>query len=270
MDNMSDENGFEPINVLLSREELIFVLDLLQTSSIPGLDADPLGDLDAQQRALAMIWAGRALRARGLAQLNESGELAVHHALLTAVGVCAYSNNAIFIFHWPEAGPEPRRYFGHVRGEDIASHTRPADVLHQFTLLPSREQLMGQVLEFCEYENGSGTGDLTMTVSSANFVRARELASDGQPQAAADLLTSHNAPADAAAAFAATLADSPRVSILQTLKQDGEDSVRKSDFTIVQNGQYSWVITPAQGDETALLIKTTSRDEVTALLADLL
>ena len=27
---MSDENGFEPINVLLSREELIFVLDLLQ------------------------------------------------------------------------------------------------------------------------------------------------------------------------------------------------------------------------------------------------
>lgn len=267
---MSDENGLEPINILLSREELIFVLDLLQAGSIPGLDADPLGDLNAQQQALAMVWAGRALRARGLAQLNESGELAVHHALLTAVGVCAYSNNAIFIFHWPEAGPEPRRYFGHVRGNDIASHTRPADVLHQFTLLPSREQLMGQVLEFCEYEDGSETANLTMTVSSASFVRARELASEGQPQAAADLLAGENAPAETAAAFAATLASVPRVSILQTLKQAGEDSVRKSDFTLVQNHKYSWFIAPAQEDEAALLAKTTSRDEVAALLAELL
>ena len=267
---MSDENGFEPINVLLSREELILVLDLLATTIIPGLDFDPLGDMNSQQRALAMIWAGRALRARELARLNEAGELVVHQALLTAVGVCAYSSDAIFIFHWPRAGTEPKRFFGHMRGEDIVSHTRLADVLHLFTLLPTREHLLNQVFDFCEYEDGSAAENLSMTVSNASFIRARELASEAQTQPAADLLIGENAPAKAATAFAATLADSPRVSIFQTLKQVGEDSVEKSDFTIVQNQQYSWLIAPAQEDETALLVKTTTKDEVETLLAELL
>ena len=266
---MSDENGFEPINVLLSREELIFVLDLLQADSIPGLDADPLGDLNAQQRAMAMVWAERALRARELGQLNEAGELILHQALLTAVGVCAYSNNAIFIFHWPEAGAEPRRFFGHIRGQDIASHTRPVDVLHQFTLLPSREHLTAQVFDFCGYEDGSEPAALTMRVSNANFVRARELASAGQTQAAAELLTSDTAPAETATAFTNTLADSPRLSILQTLKQAGEDTVQKSDFTLVQNDKYAWFVAPAQEDEAVLVVKTTNQGELETLLAEL-
>jgi hypothetical protein len=269
MDDMSDENGFEPINILLSREELIFVLDLLQATSIPGLDADPLGDLTAQQRAMAMVWAGRALRARELGQLNENGELVLHRSLLTAVGVCAYSSNAIFIFHWPEAGAEPSRYFGHIRGDDIASHTRPADILHQFSLLSSQAHLLAQIFDFCSYEDGYETAELTMTVSNADFVRARELASEGQSEAATKLLTSDTVPAETAAAFTATLADSPRVSIFQTLKQTGEDTVQKSDFTLVQNGEYTWFVAAAQEDDTTLLVKTTKKSEVETLLAEL-
>lgn len=267
---MSDENGFEPINVLLSREELTLILDLLQATSIPGLDTDPLGDMNSEQRTLAMIWAGRALRARELAQLNDAGELVVHHALLTAVGVCAYSSDALFIFHWPRVGDEPKRYFGHMRGEDIVSHTQLADVLHLFTLLPSREHLLNQVFDFCEYEDGTATGVLSLTVSNASFVRARELAFAGQLEAATNLLTAENVPADAATAFATTLASSPRVSILQTLKQNGEDTVQKSDFTIVRDDQYSWFLAPAQDDEAALVIKTTNKEEVENLLAELL
>ncbi len=267
---MSEDNGFEPINMLLSREELIFVLDMLQAESIPGLDADPLGDLDVQQRAMAMVWAGRALRARELGQLNDAGEMVLHRALLTAVGVCAYSNDAIFIFHWPEAGAEPSRYFGHIRGEDIASHTRPADILHQFTLLPDREHLRAQVFDFCGYEDGTETVELTMTVGNADFVRARELSSEGQTEAASDLLIGNGAPMETAVAFASTLADSPRVSIMQTLKQEGEDAVQKSDFTLVQNGDYTWFVAPAQEDETALLVKTTNKEEVSTLLREIL
>lgn len=267
---MSDENGFEPINILLSREELIFVLDLLQADSIPGLDADPLGDLTAQQRAMSMVWAGRALRARGLGQLNEDGELVLHRALLTAVGVCAYSSQAVFIFHWPEAGAEPSRYFGHIRGDDIASHTRPADILHQFNLLPDREHLLTRIFDFCNYEDGTETVELSMTVSNTNFVRARELSSEGQTEEAADLLIGSGAPMETAVAFVTTLADSPRVSIMQILKQEGEDTVQKSDFTLVQNGDYTWLVALAQEDEAALLVKTTLKDELETLLAELL
>ncbi len=268
---MSDEKGFEPINVQLSREELLLVLDLLQVTSIPGLDTDPFGELDEAQRQLALIWAGRALRARGLAQVNDEGELTVHSALLTAVGVCAYSNNALFAFHWPSNGETPVRYFGHMRGDDIAVHTRPEDVLHLFALLPSKEELLSQVFAFCECEDVPGAHTFEMTVSNDDFVQARELANNGEAEQAVELLTGSGGEGETAVAFIATLANSPRISILQTLKQDGDDAVQKSDFTVVQNDEYAWFIASAQTEgDAALLIKSTTRSEVEDVLTDLL
>ena len=95
---MNDKNEFEPVDLLLSREELLLLLDLLQANTIPGLEVDPFGELNDAQRQLAIVWAGRALRARELAQLNEAGELMVHDDLLTAVGTCAYADKAFFGF----------------------------------------------------------------------------------------------------------------------------------------------------------------------------
>ncbi len=268
---MSDENGFEPINVLLSREELLLVLDLLRAATIPGLDADPLGELDEAQRQLALIWAGRALRARGLAQVGEDGALEVHSALLTAVGVCAYANDAVFGFHWPAGGEAPVRYFGHIRGDDIAVHTRPEDVLHLFTLLPSKEKLLAQVLAFCEFEDVPEPRAFEMTVTNDVFVQAREMANDGDADGAAALLTGQGADGETAVAFTATLVNSPRITILQILKQDGDDAVQKSDFTIVQNDDYAWFIAPAQTEgEAKLLIRSTTKDEIEGVLAELL
>jgi len=268
---IGDENRVvEPMNLLLSREELLLTLDLLQAASVPGLDADPLGELDEAQRQLALIWAGRALRARGLAQVDGEGELTLHRALLTAVGVCAYSNNAIFVFHWTADGETPSRYFGHMRGEDIAAHTRPEDVLHLFTLLPSKENLLAQVMAFCEYEDAPGEHAYEMMVPTDDFVRARELANNGEADQAVDLLTGDGA-GGTAAAFIATLTHSPRISILQTLKQDGDTAVQKSDFTIVQNDEAAWLIAPARAeDDAVLLVKATGSGEVEGLLDKLL
>lgn len=268
---MISEAVIEPINLLLSREELLFVLNLLEANAIPGLDADPAGELNEAQRALAYLWGERALRARELAQIDDDDNLAVHNALLTAVGVCAYSNDALFIYHWSGNDPLPTRYFGHIRGDDIAAHTRPEDVLHLFTLLPSKEHLFAQAMDVCEYEDVAASQLDEIRTTEDDFVRVRKFVNQRDAQVAAKLLVNGGASAEAAEAFVHTLGNSPRISVFQTFKQEGDTAVKKGDFTVLQDSQHAWLIAPTPAEDNGgLLIKSTTQSEIEAVLADLL
>ncbi|MEZ4864317.1 MAG: hypothetical protein R3C14_23595 [Caldilineaceae bacterium] len=264
---MSNENGAKPLNVLLSREELLLVLQMLRVSALPGLDDDPNGALSAEQQATALTVAARALRARELAQVRDNGELAIHTALLAAVGVCAYPQQTIYVYHWPTNGAAARRYFGYVRGEEIVAHTRPADVLHLFARLPSPPYFVGQLLSACAWEDGLTSAPLHFTAPVAIFAQARQQADNGAPQAAANLLVQHRASVESARAFATTLADRPRLSIVQMRKQHN-GAVAARDLTLVQNSQRSWLITnDGEGEKASVQVKSTTTAEVSALLA---
>ncbi len=267
---MNDHDDSEAVSILLSREELLFVLNLLRAEFIPGLDADPLGELTAEQQALAFTVAGRALWARELAQLQPNGEWVIHNSLLTAVGGCAYAQSIVSIYHWSANAVMPRRFFGHIRGDNIVSHTRPADVLHRFSLFSSKEQLIAQILAVCEFEDRPASQPLELAVSSADFVKVRELASAGDVTRAADVLVGNGVSPETAQVFLDTLAGAPRVSILQTLKQAGDGAAQKQDFTVLQNEQYIWLIIapPGEGDVASLRVKSTTKAEIQELLAE--
>ncbi len=267
---MNGNDTSESIQILLSREELLFVLNLLQAGFIPGLDNDPLGELTAEQQAFALTVAGRALRARELAQLHPDGQWVVHNNLLLAVGGCAYAQEIISVYHWPANDAVPQRFFGHVREDNIVTHTRPADVLHRFSLLPSKDQLISQVLAICEFEDGATSSPQELAVSSGDFVKVRDLAGAGDTTGAMDMLVANGALPETAQAFVATLADSARVSILQIVKQPADGSIQKRDFTVLQNDQQSWLINaPANDTDGALLsVRTTTRAEIASLLSE--
>lgn len=267
---MTEERTNGPIDIVLSREELLLVLDLMEADYLPGLDADPLGELNPDGRELALTVAARGLRARGLAQVNDDGELNLHATLLAAVGACAYASNTIFVYHWPAAGEVPTRYFGHVRDGDIAAHTRPEDVLHLFTVLPSKEQLIEQVLTACAYEEASSSDPFEFPVNGDEFVQVRELALGGKAQNATELLVSAGTASEAASAFVSTLTNAPRISVLQTLTQEEGESVLKRDFTVIQNSEYTWFIAPTSEDSEnpALVVRSSGKDEIEALLND--
>jgi hypothetical protein len=262
---MDNENSIEPINLLLSREELLFALNLLQAQFIPGLDPDPLGELTPEQRPLVLTVAGRALRARELAQVQENGEWLLHNDLLTTIGGCAYAHSLISVYHWPPTADTPARYFGHIRGNDIVAHTRPEDVLHRFTLLPSKEQLAGQVLAFCGYDNGAAPPTLELSLPAAALGQVRELAAAGERAKAEAILADHEVAPDAAKAFVDILAASPKISILQTLKQQAEGAVQKQDLTLLQHDHQAWLISASP--ET-MRVKTVTKSELEALLTE--
>lgn len=262
---MDNDNA---VTLLLSREELLFALNLLEAQFIPGLDPDPLGELTPAQRSLALTVAGRALRARELAQIQSNGDWLLHNDLLATVGGCAYAQSVISVYHWAAMAETPARYFGHIRDSLMIAHMRPEDVLHRFTLLPSREQLLAQILAFCEYEAGVDSPALELTLPAAVFGPVRELAAAGDLSKAVELMGAHAATPETAKLFAETLAGSPRISILQTLKQQGDGTVQKRDVTLLQNNNRAWLIIAAPDEGGPLQVKSTAGDELQRLLAE--
>ncbi len=270
---MNDKKQFEQSNVLLSREELLLLLNLLQADDIPGLEIDPFGELNDDQRQLAIIWAGRALRARELAQLNEDGKLMVQEGLLTAVGTCAYADKAIFAFHWHAGSKIASPYFGHIRGNNVVAHTRPEDVLHLFTTLPSQKELLSQLLDFCGYENmpSASSQPLEMKVTNDVFVLAREAADGDENEKAVALLVDNGAGKETAVALTSTLTNAPNISILQTFKNDENNVAQKNDVTIIYNDICIWFVSPIQGTkESTLLFKVINKNEIENILISLL
>jgi hypothetical protein len=261
----------EPINLLLSREELLLTLRLLQVDSIPGLDNDPQGNLTPDGLELALTVAGRALRARELAQVQDDGSLALHNLLMTAVGICAYATQTIFVYHWQEDGDLPLRYFGHMRGDDFAAHTRPDDVLHLFTLLPTKAHMLEQILRLCAWEDrqdkAQKNGAYSLEVT--DFGQVRQWAREGEVDTAVTHLTNHQANPEAAEALVSTLSHSPHVSIMQMLKQQADQSVAKQDFTLVQDQDHSWLMTSPTGDANGpLVVETAVKADIVSKIND--
>ncbi len=265
---MATDNAVEPVNIMLSRDELLLVLGLINAEYIPGLDADPLGELSTDQLVLALTVAGRGLRARGLARVRETGELAVHAALLAAVSACAYSQNAVFVYHWPAKSETPTRYFGHLREGAFVAHTRPEDVLHLFTVLPSKDRLIEQVLAVCQYQDVPAAKTGPVQISGQDFARMRELAEKGDLEQAIGILAAGQAPPGAAERLVETLAGGLRLSIVQTLKQLGDGSVSKRDFTLVQNEQQAWLVIAKTDDTATLLAEPATRVELRTILSE--
>jgi hypothetical protein len=255
----------QPVNVLLSREELLVVLRSLGVTTIPGLDDDPQGPLTAEQQALALTVAERALQARALIERRDDS-WAIHNALLSAVGVCAFPQKMFYAYHWPAGAPFPVRYFGHQRGGECIVHTRPAEVLHLFTRLPSVALMVEQLLAFCAWRDPAPAPRPGFSLNRADLAQVRSCAERGETAAAQALLIEHQAAAETAQALVETLAHQPRVSIIQLWRR-GASGLEAREFTLLQNSTHAWLWQTSETTAQTVYVQPATTPAVQALLS---
>ena len=261
---MADE--MQTRSFLLSREELILLLDLLEAAAIPGLDPDPLGELNDDQRALAFIWAGRALRARGLATVGDDDSLLVDEKLLTAVSICAYWKTAINVYHWAAPRQTPVRFFGYEGNGQVATHTRPEDVLHRLSILSSSEALVEAVTAVSQCQSVPETPSVPYQLSRELFVKARELAEAQDTEAAQTALHQGGLSQDVAQAVTAVLSGTPRMSIWQLVSRNDNGDPQTHEYTLLQQNQTAWLIS-LSAEENKLQIQRVSTIALQELLS---
>ncbi len=262
---MNDATALPQPAVTLSREELLAVLNVLRAAGLPGLENEPSAELTPEQEEFAIVIARRALLARGLARIRADGEFLLQRGLLAAIGACAYPQLSMAAYTWAPGADTPQRLFGHVRAGDCVAHAPVDSVLHRFTVLPSQAALVEQVLMFCEFNPAPPPAVYDFAVPSEEYVRVRERAMAGDTTSAREVLAQVGAPEEGAAWLAAAWASAPRVSVLQTLARQENQTARVHEFTLVQSGQQGWWAAPTS-PEGPVRVRTISGGEIRDLL----
>jgi hypothetical protein len=253
----------EPTTIALSVEELLAVLNALETSTVPGLEVEGWTSLSPDKQDLALSVAHRALEARGLARM-EDGELKVHRALLTAVGICAFPQQSTLVDHWSPGGAA-QRLFAHTRETDNVVHIVEGNV-HTFTLFSSEKQLADHVAAACSWDGASAGSALELTMKREDFTRACDASADGAEADAVKALGAGGS-TDAGPALVKALASGPRISVVQRVRFNTGDAATEQSFTVIEGAGRTWCVTPvAEGADAPLRARTVSRADITALL----
>jgi len=243
----------ENLSVLLSREELAFLLYLLKTDFIPGLDPDPLGDAGKEQNTLALAHAERALRARDLIMVDQKGELEVRETLLLMIGTCAYPELMISLHHFP-TNAAPNRTFWNLRSGVIVAHNRPEAPLHSFSMVKGRDLLRQQIVDSCKLMTGEKPDLPEITTTNQVLKVVRETSAKDLP-GAIQKLTSNGTDKRAAKELCATLAGQHAVSALHLAAQRADQPSLQEAATVLSGQTSTWLMTSReQPDQVSLKV----------------
>lgn len=260
---MASDEMAVPVDFLLSRDELLYILSLLNVTTIPGLEDDPAGAMTPEQQAIALRVAGRGLRARELAAVGDNGETVLQNNLLAAVATCAFGQHAIFANHWASGQDLPTPIFAHIGENHSVIHTRPADVLHYLSLRPVGE-ILPQILAACEFADtpaSNTTNSIEAKLPSALLPQVRQLAETGAKADATNLVVANGNTAQDAQALVDLFAGPYGTSSLQLARLRNGQSEHQ-DGLLLQGNQANWMITTANGDGANLDIRNVTRANV--------
>ena len=162
--------------ILLSHEELAYVLWALRTPTMLGMPDGPFDGLNAEQASLLMNSAERTLLARTLIEIDAKENTLVLEPLLVAfVGPCANSDVSAILTR-NQSGQPGETHFFHSADKIYVEHTIQANALHRFHIYYTLEKFQDRIFELLidkkKVESFEGS---SIIMSEAQLNKIREL-----------------------------------------------------------------------------------------------
>lgn len=190
----------------LSQEELYFLLVLLKSRRIPGMEGIFEVDASERERTNLLDAARRALVARGLVTLQVDGRATMDEFALAVVGTCVRPLFSVMMEN--TALDRSSGVFWHGIQGLIVEHTLPQQGIHRFRALPAETELVRRIVGAAEV-NPADVGisvEETVVMEDA-FGRARKASRDEvDEKAAREALVQGGAPERTAEKLAEILA----------------------------------------------------------------
>lgn len=161
------------VSLSFSQEEVVLILKLLGTDSIPGVGQHPFGDVaqDVEQHLLAS--AERTLRARAMISID--GELInIDQLVVALIGTCAVPR-----FSWlvtrtlPKQLPENRFY--HITPSMFVEHIISGPGIHTFTAIATQAQTIERLTNFWQLHGHDGAHESLLMPTEAMQTMLEEL-----------------------------------------------------------------------------------------------
>lgn len=234
--------------VLLSYNELLVILRLLGAGGLPGVGADPLGELSADQQAYGLLVAERALRARELARGDEGGGLLVQRGVLELVGSCVLAQGTLIATHVHTGDGRAAQWFGHRLDATFVAHLLPDPVLHQFTQVGDRGGLVKLFGDLAGWPDCPAAPAAPLVLPGEIIAAVRERAPQNR-EAAAALLAAANAEGASATALLDVLAQPYGVTVVQAIHRRDADAAAVASVTVLSHTGGLWLMTEVAGGQ---------------------
>jgi len=233
----------------LSRAELKAILTLVEIDAFPDLEEkDPaLGQLTPEQEAYELICGERALRARGLAYINEAGELRIHNDLLEAIGVCAFAPAMLVVTSISPDGAASRRFTIFHLDDHYVSQMITEPALHLFTKYVNRQAVIDELMRLFPKSTEGDQASLQLPETSLN--EARQAAEKGDIALAKRLLVQANAPEAAVDAFLAFLQHPHATVFFHAIQRVDSDSISIQTATSLASERCLWAVIEQDGSD---------------------
>lgn len=233
-----DDRTFRPMfQVVFSHAELATLFSLFGAAPTVGVDRDPLAGLTPEQTALVLETARHALRARDLVRLDDEQQPLLAADLMCVLSTIAAPQQVISAYRYAAGQDLPLAFFGYAAGDAHVVHTRPADLLHEFTLVPGKTALLERLAAFCAGDQAALLSRSQVVLPAQALASARVLAdADQEADVVQVLRLAGIAEPDAKLLAADLLAPSAVVTITLAAQTEGDQAVRR-DFVYWQSAQ---------------------------------
>ncbi len=231
--------------IILTREELALVARLVGGTDLPGTFPDPLGELSDEQAAYGLLYAERSLRARGLASIDDAGEIMVDDRLLRLVVTCIYADRALWLFQTPHGGPTEDSY-GYLLKSDAVLHTKPSPSLHHLRVGGDDSSLVGSMLGLAGCAELPDAIQEEAVVPGDHLAGARAAAASGDIEGAAVLLGDRSD--ETVRRIALALSRPHDVSIFVHLVPGPDRAFRRRELTVLRGADTTWLLAQNPAD----------------------
>lgn len=234
------------LSVRLSAEELMLVLWLLNTPTLPGLGESPFAGWTEQEIQAALASAERSLRARRFLSKTPQGEIQMEQVVMALVGTCAAPDISIVLaVETPEAG-RVVHYF-HATSLMAVEHTNPEPGIHCFDALENLEAVQARLETLLALEAQPSPSASPAQLTLAVLQEATRAAAEGTA-ATQDVLKRYGLDHNTSTALAATLTQIRRRATLAVIHGLRKEKPHSDGMVILEGPPGLWVL-QAEGSE---------------------
>jgi hypothetical protein len=258
-----------PLSIRLSTEELMLVLWLLNTPTLPGIGGNPFGGWSPEQISAALDSAERSLRARRLVSKGEGGQLQMEQVVMALVGTCAVPEFSIVL---TSEAPDTGRivHYFHATHLLTVEHSNPEPGVHLFEALPETSMIQERLEALAQIDQQPAP-QANPTRLAVGILQETTQAAEKDPQKAAALLTNAGASKETAQELSNALAHVRRRSVFASVQRLRDAHPSSSGFVLLEGPTGFWGMQIEGEDASAIVhIWTQSAKDVRQRLKELI
>lgn len=252
--------------IILSRNEFLVLLNMMQVSSIVGIDTETLIPENPDEHRSKLEQGHQELQDRGLVRVQADGTLTMPELLVLIARVVTRPEIAIISRRESELGSQ--LFVHYVIDEFVVEQTFPAEGKHRLETLANLDALFERLLTIFPVTS-SQTSQISISMHQDAFLEAEDAVEKGQMSKALSVFQTAGLKVTQTESLLQSLQQAQFSGNIALLRCQDETIIDARNPLIVQGPELAWTISQYPAGEPHLQITSVGRSEFNALLKQL-